>query len=347
MYERIAPLVHDSLDNVPEPSETLSLAGHAEAWATLISAHQNDKLHHAVLFAGPQGIGKATLAFRFAAYLLGEDFGTGPRNPSSAIYRQIASGAHPGLLHLTRPFDEKLKKFRTVITADEIRKVSRFLSLRTHDGGYRVVIVDPADDMNRSAANALLKSLEEPPSKVIFILISHSVGRLLPTIRSRAQTIKLQPLAVTELLQAMSAFEVPLLDTEEARQDLMQRASGSVRSALLLTTYGGLDIASALDSLIGTGKEDVAQAYKLADAISARDAGIQFQLFNTDILERLSGTAHALAEQGQTATAARIANAWEKANKHIGETEAFNLDKKQHVLNMLHLVRSELSAVAS
>ncbi len=109
------------------------------------------------------------------------------------------------MLHLTRPANEKTKGFKTVVTVDEIRRVNRFLSMTSHDGGYRVVIVDPADDMNVNAANALLKNLEEPPSRTVFILISHSPGGLLPTIRSRCQMVRLSPLGNDDLIAALSA----------------------------------------------------------------------------------------------------------------------------------------------
>jgi len=346
MYERLAPPTHDAMDDIPEPSETLQLVGHHDAREMLTTAHSAAKLHHAILLSGPQGIGKATLAFHFAAQLLGETVAGGfaPRDRQSPLYRQIASGAHPGVLHLTRPFDDKTKKFRTVITADEIRRVSRFLSLRTHDGGYRVVIVDPADDMNRSAANALLKNLEEPPSKVLFILISHSPGRLLPTIRSRAQVIKFQPLSADELFEAMQAFGLTLPDTDDGRGELARRANGSPRSALMLTLHGGLEIAQATDKLVANRDHDIAAAYKLADAVAGRDSGMQFAIFNTYALERLSETAAALGQKGDAMAAARVANAWEDASRRVGETEAYNLDKKQHVMAMLQVLREQLPA---
>ena len=168
------PEQHDSLDGVPEPSETVRVFGHDAQEAQLTAAHRAGKLPHALVFAGPRGIGKASLAFQLAHYLLSypspesapETFA--PRDPASPLYRQVASGAHPSLLHLTRPFNEKTKAFKTVLTVDEMRRVGRFLSLTAHDGGYRVVIVDPADDMNINAANALLKNLEEPPSRTRF-----------------------------------------------------------------------------------------------------------------------------------------------------------------------------------
>jgi len=134
------------------------------------------------------------------------DFGV---SLTSSLFRQIATGAHPSVLHLTRPLNDKTKSFKTVVTVDEIRKVNRFLSMTSHDGSYRIVIVDPADDMNINAANALLKNLEEPPARTLFILIVHAPGSLLPTIRSRCQMVRLAPLAEDELMAVLQGIEPP------------------------------------------------------------------------------------------------------------------------------------------
>lgn len=341
MYERLAPPQHDSLDNVPEPSETLMLFGHGDARNLVLAAVAANKLHHAILLTGQQGIGKATFAFHLAAWLLGERSGEGfgTRAGGTPLYRQIASGAHPGVLHLTRPFDEKAKKFKTVITAEEIRRVSRFLALRTHDDGYRVVIIDPADDMNRSAANALLKNLEEPPSKVLFLLISHSPGKLLPTIRSRAQTIKLQPLDETDLFAVLASIGASPGSDETEQADIARRACGSPRAALLLTLQGGLEIARATEQAVRGDPHDFAGVYRLADAVSGREAGMQFAIFNDYVLDRLSRHAVTLGEQGAVESAAQVAEAWESVNRQIIETEAYNLDRKQHVLSLVKALR--------
>jgi dTMP kinase len=205
IFERIAPEQHDTLDGVPEPSETRRLVGHEPGAGMLTAAYRSGKLPHALIFSGPVGIGKATLAFHLAHHLLKHpDFERRRRKTlplpirRSSLFRQIATGAHPSVLHLTRPQNDKTKSFKTVVTVDEIRKVSRFLSMTSHDGSYRVVIVDPADDMNTNAANALLKNLEEPPARTLFILIVHAPGSLLPTIRSRCQVVRLTPLDANE-----------------------------------------------------------------------------------------------------------------------------------------------------
>ncbi len=340
MFERIAPEQHDTLDGVPEPSENPQLFGHGEVAEMLASAYRSGKLPHALLLAGPQGIGKATLAFHLAYHLLKHPAHqsapavlTNP-DPASPLFRQIAMGAHPAILHLTRPLNDKTKNFKTVLTVDEIRKVNRFLSMTSHDGGYRVVIVDPADDMNTNAANALLKNLEEPPSRTVFILIVHSPGGLLPTIRSRCQTIRLSPLGREDLVKALAGAYLSLSDDGQGAA-LAERAGGSARAAILLTQYGGLEIAEAFDTLADAPRLEVAAAHKLADVVAGRDQAIQFDIFNRHALDRLSDSASAAARAGDLARAKKLSDAWQDALMAISETETYNLDKKQHALTMI------------
>lgn len=341
MFERIAPEQHDTLDGVPEPAENPHLYGHEQAVSMLTAAYRAGKLPHALIFAGPVGIGKATLAFHLASYLLRHpDHRNAPEafvapDPGSALFRQVASGAHPGVLHLTRPQNDKTKGFKTVVTVDEIRKVSRFLSMTSHDGSYRVVIVDPADDMNVNAANALLKNLEEPPARTLFILIVHAPGSLLPTIRSRCQTIRLTPLDDASLLSALAGTDQPAPEEPQARAALVERAGGSVRGAILLTQYGGLDIADALDKVVSGGRTGIADAHKLADVVAGRDSAIQFEIFNRRALDLLADSAADAARSSELARANALADAWQDAQNAISETETYNLDKKQHVLAMI------------
>src|SRR5262245_8647083 len=169
----MVPATHDAIDGVPPPSANAALFGHEAIRSFLAQAYRSGHMHHALLLEGPQGVGKATLAFHLAGHMLSHpraeaapltlsvpDIGASP-------YRQIASGTHLSLLHITRSVDAKTGKFKTGITVDEIRRVSHFLNRTAHDGSWRVVIIDPADDMNRNAANALLKTLEEPPQRTL------------------------------------------------------------------------------------------------------------------------------------------------------------------------------------
>ena len=347
MFERIAPEQHDTLDGIPEPAENPILFGHAEARAMLAGAFAAGKLPHALILAGPQGIGKATLAFHLANFLLANPDparrpAIGQPDVSSSQFRQIASGAHPSVLHLTRPVNERTKGFKTVVTVDEIRRVNRFLSMTAHDGGWRVVIIDPADDMNINAANALLKNLEEPPAKTVFVLITHSLGALLPTIRSRSQTIRLSPLSDADLLDALVRFDLAPAVGEGEGAALAARAGGSVRAAILLTQYGGLEIAAAVDELAKAERMAMAQVYKLAEAVSGRDRAIPFEMFNDRVLELLSEAASAAAQSGDLQRANRLSAAWQEAREAVSDTETYNLDQKQHALTLIGRLNSAL-----
>jgi DNA polymerase-3 subunit delta' len=348
MFERIAPEQHDTLDGIPEPAENPVLVGHREAGDALMAAYRAGKLPHALLFVGPQGIGKATLAYHLVNHLLSHvDHVRSPEHlvapdPTSALFRQIANGAHPSVLHLTRPMNDKTKSYKSAVTVDEIRKVSRFLSLTSHDGGYRVVIVDPADDMNVNAANALLKNLEEPPARTLFILIAHSLGRLLPTIRSRCQIVRLSPLSDDDVLAVLNGFDAGLPAGEAERAALIANAAGSPRTAILLTQYGGLEIADALDQLLREARIPVADAHRLADAVAGRDRTVAFGLLNDHALETLASAASTAAYRGDVERAERFSQAWQDLRIAISEADTYNLDRKQHALNMIFRLHDTL-----
>jgi DNA polymerase-3 subunit delta' len=346
--EELAQRQHDSIDGVPEPAENPLLVGHDGASRQLASAFKAGRLHHAILLAGPAGIGKATLAFHLARHVLaGAEASPADRllsvEPQSQLFRSVAQGAHPAVLYLTRPANERTKGFKTVITVEEIRRVGRFLSLSAHDGGYRVVIVDPADDLNASAANALLKNLEEPPARTLFILIAHVPGRLVPTIRSRCQVVRLDPLPNEDILEAMAGLGLALPDRAEARSELALRAGGSVRNAILLTEYGGLEIASTIERILGQRPFDLALASKLADAVTARDQTIQFDIFNDHLLDAIASGATS-ATAGDAMRAGRQAEAWSRLREDIVATDIYNLDKRHHVMTSLRKAHESLNS---
>ena len=348
-FERLAPEQHDSLPDVAEPAENPRLIGHRDEATRLATAYRSGHLHHALLLFGPRGIGKATLAYAFARHLLNypdQDNAPDelvPLDTQSALFRQIASGAHPSLLHLTRPLDKDGKKFKTAITVDEIRRVSKFLSMTSHDGGYRVAIVDPADDMNVNAANALLKNLEEPPPRTLFMLVSHAPGRLLPTIRSRCQSIRLQPLGNEDLLSVLTATGEVLPADAAARGKIVELAEGCPRNALLMTRYGGMELTQALNDLLAARQPDIAGAYKLAEAVSSRDADIQFSILNEAVLDLIAKHARHAGDAGQANQAANLSDLWHEAREAIQQTTVYNLDKKQHVVGLLTRLRQHIT----
>src|SRR6516164_3743265 len=197
------------------PRENPDLLGHENAERELRQLAEGGRLPHALLLTGPRGIGKATLAFRLARFLLAQpgdraDSGLAV-DPASNAFRRVASGGHADLLTVERAYDPRRRRRRSDIIVEDVREIAGFMRLTAAEEGWRIVIVDGAEEMNRNAANALLKSLEEPPHRALLLLISHSPGQLLPTIRSRCRRCPLaalpQPLVVEPLERYRTGLE--------------------------------------------------------------------------------------------------------------------------------------------
>ncbi|MEX1107344.1 MAG: DNA polymerase III subunit delta' [Dongiaceae bacterium] len=257
------------------PRLNSNLLGQDEAETLLREAWDSGRLPHAWLMTGPRGVGKATLAFRFARFVLanGRDAGGTPvasglaLAESHPIFRRVASGGHSDLLVIERGIDPKRKKLRSEIVVDDVREAARFLHLTPAEGEWRVVIVDTADEMNRNAANALLKILEEPPRQSLLLLVSHAPGRLLPTIRSRCRRLRLPPLDTATIDAAIAASAPDLPD--EDRQLLPLLAEGSLGRALELAASGGLDQQrEVMELLLGLPALDTARLHELADRLA-------------------------------------------------------------------------------
>src|ERR1700693_566426 len=221
------PIEEPDIGAAPSPRANPDLIGHEATEAALRRLFERDRLPHALLLAGPRGIGKATLAFRLARFvlarsgdelgpaLLGEAAGEGLAVSSdSGVFRRVASGGHADLFTLERGYDRK-GRLRTVITVDDTREIADFLHLTSAEGGWRVVIIDGADAKKQSAANALLKILEEPPKRALLLLVAHSPGQLLPTIRSRCRRMNLSPLSPQLLRQLLWHYR-PDLDEPQS-----------------------------------------------------------------------------------------------------------------------------------
>lgn len=343
----------DRLEGFPHPRQTRDLFGHEQTEHMLAAAFAGGRLHHAWLLTGREGIGKATLAYRFARHVLAEP---GERQSDRLAVaeegrtsRQVRALSHPGLLVLRRPYDVRAKRFPVSIPIDEVRRLRAFFSLRAGGEAWRVVIVDQADELNVAAANALLKSLEEPPTRTLFLLVSSEPGALLPTIRSRCRTLALSPLASAPLreavLQALAAGERAVPQTGD--WPILERlAEGSVRRALALIASNGLELNARLFGLLaGLPALDWPQVHALADELAPAAAEQRLELFFELLLGLLARLVRAAATgAGESAEAeivdrlcaegrlASIAELWETLAREKAEALELNLDRKSLVL---------------
>jgi DNA polymerase III subunit delta' len=339
------PEQYDTLPGVPAPILTRRLFGHDEQLSILAQSHQSGRLHHALLFEGPSGIGKATAALRLAQHLVVRSDRLGPSRELNLLgedsddYRQLANGTHLQVLHLSRSFDAKTEKFKTMLTVDEVRRIGHFLSRTNTGAGYRTVIIDAADDMNAAAANALLKNLEEPPARTVFILISHGARGLLPTIRSRCQAVKFMALGHTDLQNAVAAATAGNTPDEE----LIVLSEGSVRRALTLSTFGGLEIVRTANQLIETQKLDPDKAAKLGDAMTGRDADIQYQMLTDHLLSKVARAASDNGVANQTGRALRLSEFHRETSENLMRAQIYNLDRKQTVFGLIASLQAKFA----
>jgi DNA polymerase-3 subunit delta' len=330
---------HDKLDGYSAPAQAVQIFGHEEQADFLVSSYASGRMHHAFLFEGPAGIGKSSLAFMFARHIIANpEFATAPLelngHATQSLIRQIAMGAHPQVLHLTRPVDQKTGKHKTQLTIEETRKIGHFLSHTVAGNGYRIVIVDPVNDMNASAANALLKNLEEPTPRTVFILVVQSSGRLLPTIRSRCMTLRFQPLGDEAMHAALGAMGLKdRLDNKELRL-LVDKANGSPRAAAMLCDSGGLEIIQTADQLLKADLFDASVAMKLGEAINAREAEPIFNLLCDDLLAQLASASRQMARE-HLGKAKDISLLHDDVETKIRTALTYNLDKRQTLLDVL------------
>ena len=354
----------DRIEGAPHPRETHRLFGHDKAEADFLSAFTTGRMHHGWLITGPRGVGKATLAWRLARFLLatpdadGGLFGA-PEPPTTLdipeddpTARRIRALAEPRLFLLRRAWDEDKKRLKTVITVDEVRRMKSFFALSAADGGRRAAIIDDADEMNSNAANALLKLLEEPPAGATFFLISHQPFRLLPTIRSRCRELRLTPLPPDALAAALAQAGGDA--TPEDAQALAELAGGSVGEAFRLTNLDGLKLYAVLTQLLATlPRIDRPRLLALAELGAARGAEEQFDLILTLLdlfLTRLAraaatrtlppaaakGEAEAITRLADHPNAARLwAEAAQSLSARARKGKAVNLDPAALLMDMV------------
>lgn len=370
----------------PAPAENPDLIGHPNAEKRLLDAWSSGRLPHGWLISGPRGIGKATLAYRFARFLLAngnpsEAADDGPSmfgdalppavpatlavDPEHPVFRRVAAGAHADLRVVERgPVAEDRNKdpdkqrIQTVIPVDAVRAASHGMGLTAGEGGWRVIIVDGAEEMNPNAANALLKLLEEPPPRAVLLLVTHAPGRLLPTIRSRCCQLRMSPLkaeAVSELL----AKHRPDLDDGE-RRILAGLSDGSIGRALALAESDGLSIKSELMGILSRLPDlDAGRAHRFAGRFGRREADAAWRTA-VDLTTRCLADLVTAAARGESpenrgyapdeaaclirlqglAGLDRWVEVWEKTSRLFAQADSANLDRKEVMLSALGTMES-------
>lgn len=346
----------DRLDGAPHPRMTTKLYGHRAAEEALAAGLAGGRLHHGWLLSGAAGIGKATLAYRFARAALSAPDERDRAGKSLSVSsetrgsRQVRALSHPGLLVIRRPYLIKDKRMAASIPVDEVRRLRQFLSLSVEPGAWRIVIVDSADELALPAANALLKSLEEPPPRTIFLLVTSEPGRLLPTIRSRCRVLPFEALNGADLQAAATqALEADGGSLPSANDwVVLERVSqGSVRRALSLALGGGTALNQTLAKhLLDLPKLDWVALHALSDKLAPAAASQQYELFFELLMGTLSRLIRAAATgQGDGADVtlasrligearlATFADLWETLGREKAEADALNLDRKTLILD--------------
>jgi len=322
-----------------EPRANPAFLGHRSAVASLAHAASAGRLHHGWLISGAPGIGKATLAFRFARWLLAGSTSPDLDLPESApIFRRVAAGTHPDLFTVERRMNVKTEKMQSEIVIATVQEACGFMRLTPAEGGWRVVIIDGAEDMNPNAANALLKVLEEPPARSILLLLSAAPGRLLPTIRSRCRSLALGRLKDEEV-SALLAHYAPDLSTSE-RARLTGLAEGSIGTALSLAAEGGLALAGLVDEVLAAPVPPE-RAQTIADTVARQVEGAdKFETFFALLRAGLASATRGAARRGTPAM--RLTgnvSVWQELGKLEREVVGLNLDKRAAVivaLSQLH-----------
>ena len=338
----------DALPGYPLPHERTELIGHKATEQALLEAYRSKRLHHAWILGGPKGIGKATLAFRFAKFVLAhpDRFGANVAAAQSldipedhSVSRQVSAGGHPNILHLRRPYDDKTKRFKSDLPVDEVRRTVSFFGTTAAARAWRLCIVDAADDMNASSANALLKILEEPPERCLFLVLSHAPGRLLPTIRSRCRRLDMAPLTADQVAEGLRLLADSARNSDDLTS-LAHAAGGSLRSAISLLSGDGLEIAKGLRHLADNPAQlDLAAVHALADLVSVRGQSDNWESFQHIVDVWLHARMRQDLKLG-VREAHRYVELWERLNRAIKDSDRLNLDRKQVVLDFFFALRA-------
>lgn len=304
------------------------LVGHNAQLRHFEQACASGRLHHGWILSGPRGVGKALFAEAAARMLV---------DPDNRHSEWLAHRTHPDVIwieRLAKDAEDENSELTRSIGVDQIRSLQQKLTMQPSIGSKRVVIIDSADDFERSAANALLKSLEEPPVGTTFLLVSHSSDRLLPTIRSRCQMLRFNPLA-REDMETVLADHLPEM-TGHALERLIAAANGSPGQAI---AHAALDLGAveeSMERIISSAQPGHPETHKLCDALSAKSAQMRYEAF----LRRVPAKIAEFAREQPLATAAQAAEAYQAATTLAVRALALSLDKPAVVMQMGNLLAS-------
>ncbi len=337
------PMESDRMGEHPHPRETLWYAGKLETEQLFIDAWSAGKLHHAWLLTGPEGIGKATLAYRMARFLLANPE-PGPVRPanlhvpaSNPVTGKLARLSHPDVAVIRRTLNKEGKAFKTEISVEDIRSGLDLFRVTAGAGGWRVIIVDAMDDLNNAGANALLKMLEEPPKQAIFLLIAHSPGRLLPTVRSRCRVLRVPPLSEAKVSETL--HRIAGVEPGEA-QEAARLADGSVRAALQLIDPVLANFRREASRLLADpARAEPKAVHQLVGKTSGKAGEGAYEALLRLIEQALRGS---IQQPAPVAALAARAELWEKLRHAAREVEAYNLDRRPFLLSVF----SDLAALA-
>lgn len=323
----------DQIEGAPSP-ETQNLVGHASIFAALVDTARVGRMPSALLLHGPRGIGKATLAFALARHLLEST----SDEPAERIRAQIAQLSHPNVFVLRRRTDPKdAAKFYSVIRVDDVRETRDALQQTRGRAGYRVCIIDSIDDCNANSANALLKTLEEPPAETVFIVLSHRPGGLLPTIRSRCRAMAMRGLEPDAVRTVLSALH-PDIDADTLERATIY-AAGRPRRGLELLMMADGDVLDALSVWLQDPARHPSRAYlSIADAL-AGGKGAELTFAQDLIREWLAEEAKQAARAGQRFRLASANDLWDKASALFTDAEIYNLDRRQTLVSVFDAIR--------
>lgn len=321
-------------DQIKLPRETTVLFGHSAAERALLAAYQSARTPHAWLIGGEPGIGKATLAYRFARFVMAHPDPSACDVQQAAslavgadqlVVRRFAAQAQPDLLVLERSVNEQTGKLYSVIRVDDVRRTVSFFGSTAGAGGWRIAIVDAVDDLQREGANALLKVLEEPPTRALILLVSHRPGRELPTLRSRCRRLLLRPLAAGDVAHAVAAATGSRVQDPHV-QEVAAASGGSVARALTLLDSDARSLRQrVLDVIAQLPEPDPRALHALADTLGGSDPqtlATFMDLVNNFLTARLGCGVSRLAQM------ARVAETWERVNLSVREAEIYNLERK-------------------